>query len=253
MAAVIGVVILTVWRNSYEEELKKARADAQQLKAERDKVKADRDQVWADWKRADKNQLAALKEARGEIPEGEIYPRPALESVAIPPMVADLLDYNSIHVYRWRGGTLEGWVQFQTDTAPVKQDLQVSEHAKKYVHPIGQPYDPRGVSGQIMIALKRRKDTGLFGMSDCLVGIEYSVRNPKDNTGIGSSYTLAGAIDASKVKQGVVWSARGLSLGGFMGGNEAVGFFSRGLENDKFPFETNFRLYQFKVSTAAAK
>jgi hypothetical protein len=242
-AVVFAIILLGLWANSHKHELTEARAEAQQLKADLDTVKADREKVRAEGE-MHKAEFANFKNSLKPILDGEDFPRPALEFENVD-RVADFLGYSSIHVYRWRGGTLEGWVQFQTEAEPVKLDLEVSKYAKKYVLK-DQPYDPRAVSGEIMIAVKTRKDK--IRTSDCLVGIRYWVKR-KDGT-IGSSYTLSGAIEGDKAKTN--WSWKGMNVGMLQLGNEAVGHIGRGGESG-LDEKRDYLLYKFKVSTDPGK
>ena len=182
--AVLGVVSLLVWR--YEGQLNEARAEAQQLKTDRDKARD------------------SMEDSLGWVPEGEHFPRPRLDFVPFGRedssfnRLAESLGFQSIYMYRWRGATLEGWVQFQTENGPVKVDLEVSKRAKQQE---GENFDPRAVCGAIVFAFKARKDE--INISDCLVAIEFAVEK-LDKNGVplkargGPSYTLSGAIDARK-------------------------------------------------------
>jgi hypothetical protein len=242
-AVVFAILLLALWANSNKVELTEAHAEAQQLKADLDAVKAERDKVRAQGE-LHKLEYANFKNSLKPIRDGEEFPRPALEFENLD-KVGEFLGYNSIHLFRWRGGTLEGWVQFQTEAEPVKLDLEVSKNAKRFVLK-DQIYDPRAVSGEIMIAVKTRKDK--ITISDCLVGIRYWVKR-KDGT-IGSSYTLSGAIDAEKAKTD--WSWKGMSVGMRQIGNETVGDFSRGGQL-AFDEKRDYLLYKFKVSTDPGK
>src|SRR5947209_3938586 len=126
---VFTILLSTGCRNSSETDLAKARFEAQALKADLEKAKTDLDRATAE-REGHKAALANLQDSLLPIRKGEDYPRPALEFVPEPGKVANFLDYNYIHVYRWRGGTLEGSIQFQTEAEPMKLDLEVTKHAK---------------------------------------------------------------------------------------------------------------------------
>src|SRR5438105_1834066 len=109
-AALIGAVVSIGCRNSNVADLAKARIEAQQLKADLDKVKTDLDRAAAE-RDGHKAELANLWDAQLPIRKGEDFPRPALQYVPEADKLANFLDYNFIHVYRWRGGILDGFVQ----------------------------------------------------------------------------------------------------------------------------------------------
>jgi hypothetical protein len=150
------------------------------------------------------NALAQLKDSVGQIPEGQDFPRPALESVKEAENLAGILGYSHILVYRWRGGTLEGSFQFQTKDEPEKIELEVAKRARLFFDK-DRTFDPRAVSGVIMIAGKGRKDF----ITDYLVEIQINVQMASKGeqaqkgplgtiTSRGTSYTLTGSIGAAK-------------------------------------------------------
>jgi hypothetical protein len=93
VVVVLGVGSWIVWR--YEGQLNEARVEAEQLKRDRDMAKA----TLTDMTR---NQADFLGKPR----EGEVWPRPAMMPVPELKDLANSLGFQSIHVYRWHGGTL---------------------------------------------------------------------------------------------------------------------------------------------------
>ncbi len=186
VVVVLGVGAWIVWR--YEGQLGEAHAEAEQLKRDRDMAKAS----LADTTR---NQADFLGKAR----EGEVWPRPGMAPVPELKELANSLGFQSIHVYRWHGGTLDGWVQFQTEAEPVKRDfLEYAKHAKAMG---GENFDPRAVSGVIAIAFKARKDEP--DISDCIVAISQTVES------VGKAEKLEG-----KEASGDRWHATITTKGG---------------------------------------
>ena len=186
VVVVLGVGAFIVWR--YEGQLNEARVEAEQLKRDRDMAKA----TLTDMTR---NQADFLGKPR----EGEVWPRPAMMPVPELKDLANSLGFQSIHVFRWHGGTLDGWIQFQTEAEPVKHDFL--DYAKNAKAQSGENYDPRAVSGVIMIAFKARKDEP--DISDCSVAIRQTVEKVDKNnvllkTGMTTTSTFSGAIDARK-------------------------------------------------------
>jgi hypothetical protein len=252
----LGVGAWLAWR--YEVQLNEARVEAEQLKRDRDMAKAivadmtrnaeqlksDRDTAKAIVADMTRNQADFLGKAR----EGEVFPRPALEPVPDLQGLAGPLGFHTLHVYRWRGGTLEGWVQFQTEAEPVKQDLEVSKRAKLMA---GEKFDPRAVSGVIVFAFKARKDEP--SISDCIVGINQLVRQldkngvpTVDNSSIGVIETFRGAIDSRKTG---TRSPAGDSQTNARGSDNVALWFSTGLPGG----EKKYQVYELKLSPERGK
>ena len=188
-----------------------------------------------------------LKDSLKPIREGETFPRPGLELVPEAGELADFLGFERVWVYRWRGGILEGFVRFNTEAEPVTQDLAVSKYIAERVFG-KESYEPRAMSGIIMIALKRNGKNDGWG-SDCVVRIQFMVQlvdkngvpQPSSN---GTSYTLSGAIDLKKVGQ----NPPGISgLGSAAGADVYLTAGSPGKDQRKYHF------YQLKVSPVLGK
>ena len=238
---VLGIFMSTGCNKSDEAELNKARGEVQQLKADLDKMGAEREVL----------MKTSLK------PKPEDYPRPALESVPEMDGQAKFLGFDSINVYRWRGGTLEGSVQFDTEAGPVKHELQVTKIAKQvFAYSKDLPYDPRAVSGVVMIAIKKSTKDQSKKIYDCVVNIQVVVVPKSINAGqippvpgqviwgpmsgkAGS--TISGEIDGSTLGDLTWFSnvATGSAVTGSIGGDPRT--------------KKTFQIYELKVSTDVGK
>jgi len=189
-------------------------------------------------------------------PIQEDFPPPALESVPEMDGQAKFLGFESIDVYRWRGGTLEGWIQFDTEAGPVKHELEVTKIAKVvFAASKDLPYDPRAVSGVVMIAIKKSTKDPSKRIYECVVNIKVVVA-PKSNnagqippvpaqliwgpmTGKASS-NISGEIDGSKHEVSFFsTSATGLGATGRLSGDPKT--------------KKTYQVYELKVSADGGK
>jgi hypothetical protein len=68
------------------------------------------------------------------------------------------LGFAEVHVYQWRGGVLEGWIQLQDkDGKNQKEQLELAR-AAKVLFSKGQSFDPKAIRGAIIIAVKSSND-----------------------------------------------------------------------------------------------
>jgi hypothetical protein len=282
VAVIVFGVGFLVWR--YEGQLNEARVEAEQLKADGDKMKADRDMAKAivaditfhqadfltkaqnlaygrermegEIRRAPAARVAdSLADFLGKAREGDLWPRPAMVRVPELEGLADSLGFQRIYVFRWHGGTLDGWIQFQTEAEPVKRDFL--DYAKMAKVMGGENYDPRGVSGVIAIAFKARKDEP--DISDCVVAISQRVQQLDKNglpTGgfMGGGSDFSGAIDARKA--GISSPPGSANTGPYIveGGNFALYFHDfHDVKGLNIRLDKKFQVFELKLSPDRGK
>ena len=255
-SVVLCAIVLTGCRNSNEADLKEARAELKEARVEGQRFKVDLDQAKADLenqKNTHRVVLANLEAELGRVPTGEVFPRPALEYVK-DIEILNSIGRDRVQLYRWRGGILEGWIQFQTGDSPAKKDIEVLKKVQEIAaDPDYKAFDPRAVSGLIMIALKTRTDfdTAMKNKSfitDCQVTISLTVGHPTKKESRGTGYTFSGSIDATKAVIDYPPSP-----GYFQRGTAVESYFGSGNPEKKEYQVKKFRFYELKVSTEAGK
>lgn len=78
-------------------------------------------------------------------------PRPRLEPWPDGVSAAEILGYSKVHAYRWSGGILTGWVEFDDGPKPRRVAIDLNEVIAR-----NSKRDPGEYSGQVILA--RRQD-----------------------------------------------------------------------------------------------
>lgn len=147
----------------------------------------------------------------------------------------ELVGYKNVYAYRWSGGVLSGWVEFDDGTKPRREAIDLNESIAKH-----NPADPRGFSGQVVIA--RRQPADAKGGQECWVW----VRVEREIVAGGEKYRES----RSQIYHGP-WRARGESEG-VVGSGDHLTFHSGASE---MPFYGNVATtwLELRVNATAMK
>jgi hypothetical protein len=91
-------------------------------------------------------------------PPDPVGPVARLEQMPDVVAVLELLNYTDVHAFRWSGGVLTGWVEFDNGQKLIDLNKSMVENSKT---------DPSRISGMIVIA--RREDPQPNGKPECWV------------------------------------------------------------------------------------